>query len=95
MNYEATDVTGLETNFKEAVDDYLKLCQRHGKQPEKPFKGSFNVRIPSELHRTAAIYVEEHQKSRCHNAPAIRKLVGASYDFSLRFAEHYPEPGVA
>jgi len=63
VNYEATDVSGLETNFREAVDDYLDLCQRQGKQPEKPFKGSFNVRIPSELHRTAAIYAEEHGRS--------------------------------
>src|ERR1700730_9990291 len=63
VNYEATDVAELETNFKEAIEDYLKFCQRQGKQPEKPFKGSFNVRISSELHRTAAIYAEEHGRS--------------------------------
>jgi predicted HicB family RNase H-like nuclease len=63
VNYEATNVAELETNFKEAVDDYLEFCRRQHQHPEKPFKGSFNVRIRSELHRIAAIYAEEHGTS--------------------------------
>jgi predicted HicB family RNase H-like nuclease len=28
--------------------------------PNIPFKGSFNVRLPQELHHKAALYAEEH-----------------------------------
>ena len=42
--------------FHEAVEDYLETCQRIGKEPNKTYKGSFNVRIPAEMHREAAIY---------------------------------------
>jgi predicted HicB family RNase H-like nuclease len=37
------------------VDDYLALCAKRGKEPEKPFKGSFNVRVGPELHRRLAL----------------------------------------
>jgi predicted HicB family RNase H-like nuclease len=38
------------------VEDYLETCQRIGKEPNKTYKGSFNVRIPAELHREAAMF---------------------------------------
>ena len=31
------------------------FAKKNDKQPEKPFKGSFNVRIQPELHRKAAL----------------------------------------
>ena len=54
INYEADSPTGLKRAFEAAVDDYLQTCEELGKKPEKAFKGSFNVRIPPELHREAA-----------------------------------------
>lgn len=53
VSYEGTDVKGLRKAFHDAVDDYLALCNEKGKTPERPFKGSFNVRIPSSLHQAA------------------------------------------
>jgi len=55
VNFEGTTVKELKAAFKEAVDDYLEICAELGKQPDKTFKGSFNVRIPADLHRQAAI----------------------------------------
>lgn len=54
VNFEGTTVKELKKAFHEAVDDYLDVCNELGKEPEKTYKGSFNVRIPSELHRQAA-----------------------------------------
>lgn len=54
VSYEGTDVNNLNRNFEQAVDDYLELCEREGKAPAKPFKGSFNVRVTPELHERAA-----------------------------------------
>ena len=51
VSYEGTDVASLRAAFEEAVDDYLEFCKETGKQPEKPFKGSFNLRLDPELHK--------------------------------------------
>ncbi|HXL59004.1 MAG TPA: type II toxin-antitoxin system HicB family antitoxin [Chitinophagaceae bacterium] len=56
VNFEADSVKALKKAFNEAVEDYLKTCKEIGKVPDKTYKGSFNVRIPSELHRQAVIF---------------------------------------
>jgi predicted HicB family RNase H-like nuclease len=56
VNYEGTSVQELIKAFHEAVEDYLETCKGIGKEPNKTYKGSFNVRIPAELHREAAIF---------------------------------------
>ena len=53
ITFEAETVGELENAFKEAVDDYLEYCTQLGKVAEKPFKGSFNVRISPENHKKA------------------------------------------
>lgn len=55
VTYEAETVSDLEAEFIAAVDDYLLTCKEAGTDPQRPFKGSFNVRISPELHRKAAI----------------------------------------
>ena len=35
--------------------DYLEICGKQGIEPERPLKGSFNVRIGPELHRKLAL----------------------------------------
>jgi predicted HicB family RNase H-like nuclease len=62
VTYEGTDVTTLKQSFHEAVDDYLATCKKHGKSPEQPFKGSFNVRVGRELHKRAAVFASERKK---------------------------------
>lgn len=56
INFEADSVKGLKESFIEAVEDYLITCKQIGKTAEKTYKGSFNVRIPSDLHRQAAVF---------------------------------------
>lgn len=63
ISYEGATGVELDQDFKDAIDDYLDDCKEDGTEPEKPFKGSFNVRIPSELHRTAAIKAIERNTS--------------------------------
>ncbi|MCL1878288.1 MAG: type II toxin-antitoxin system HicB family antitoxin [Defluviitaleaceae bacterium] len=55
VTFEGDSVNGLKIAFQEAVEDYLVLCKEVGKEPQKTYKGSFNVRIPPELHKNAAI----------------------------------------
>jgi len=54
VTFEGASVEELTAGFKEAVEDYLQLCKRTGKRAEKSYRGTFNVRVPPELHRKAA-----------------------------------------
>jgi predicted HicB family RNase H-like nuclease len=60
--YEGVDVDSLESNFRAAVDEYLAFCAAEDKAPDQPFKGSFNVRVGSELHKRAALFAEAHNQ---------------------------------
>ncbi len=55
VTFEADSVTKLKKSFKEAVDDYIETCKKTGKDPDKEFKGSFNVRIKPKIHRLAVM----------------------------------------
>ena len=55
ISYEGENARDLVEDFHSAVDDYLELCAAEGVEPEKAYKGSFNVRISPELHKKAAI----------------------------------------
>ncbi len=59
VTYEGDNVESLTQAFEEAVDDYLSLCKEQGTAPEKPFRGTFNVRPGAELHRRAVLYARE------------------------------------
>ena len=54
VNYESESAAGLEAEFQTAVDEYLEDCKNNGFEADKPFKGSFNVRVSPELHRELA-----------------------------------------
>ena len=60
ISYEGTTAHELDDDFHGAVEDYLALCEAEGKEPEKAYKGSFNVRIYPELHKQAAIFATTH-----------------------------------
>ncbi|HNP96255.1 MAG TPA: type II toxin-antitoxin system HicB family antitoxin [Cyclobacteriaceae bacterium] len=55
VTFEADTVQKLKRNFKDAVDDYIDTCAKLKKDPDKEYKGSFNVRVKPSLHRKAAI----------------------------------------
>ncbi len=63
INFEGASVKELRKAFYEAVDDYIKTCAKLGKEPNKTYKGSFNVRIPTELHKQASIFAAIHNIS--------------------------------
>ena len=59
VNFESDNISEVESEFHKAVDDYLAFCQDIGQDPDKPYRGVFNVRISPELHRSAAIAAEK------------------------------------
>jgi predicted HicB family RNase H-like nuclease len=55
VTFEGTSVSGLKKAFQEAVNDYIETCKELDKSPEKSYKGVFNVRVPANLHKKAAL----------------------------------------
>ena len=45
LGFHGASVHELYISFKNCIDKYLIWCEEAGKQPEKEFKGMFNVRI--------------------------------------------------
>jgi predicted HicB family RNase H-like nuclease len=54
ITYEGNTISEIKAAFEDAVVRYLEHCKSVGKSPNKPYSGSFNVRIGPELHRQAA-----------------------------------------
>lgn len=50
ITFQGTSVEELEQSFKDSIDDYLAFCKERGEKPEKPFSGTFNLRVPPDLH---------------------------------------------
>ena len=63
ISFEGATGNELEADFIKAIDSYLSECKRDEIAPEKPFKGSFNVRIPATLHQKAALLAKEAKTS--------------------------------
>lgn len=55
LNFHGTTVKELKKMFEQSIDNYLELCEKIGKNPDKEFKGTFNVRIPPQMHKKAAL----------------------------------------
>jgi predicted HicB family RNase H-like nuclease len=74
VNYEAQSAKELKAAFQKAVDDYLLSCKKRDKEPNRPFKGSFNVRTGPELHR-AAVIAADGRSLNSYVCEAIREKV--------------------
>lgn len=59
ISYEGQSVDELRNDFKDAIDDYLRVCEGNGTVPEKSFSG-FSVKISPELHK--AIVLEKDKE---------------------------------
>ena len=54
----------LIAEFHNSVDDYPPVCKEENREPEKSYKGSFNIRFKDPLlHKHAAIYAFRHNTS--------------------------------
>lgn len=63
VTFEGDDVKGLNESFLESVDDYIQTCADLGTEPNRPYSGTFNVRIGATLHRDLARQAAREDKS--------------------------------
>lgn len=76
LNFHGKSTDEITEMFHQTIDNYLELCAELGRQPDKEFKGSFNVRIDPALHRQAALKAEQgHMPLNQFVEQAIRAAV--------------------
>lgn len=63
VTFQGTTVDEIEQAFKDSVDDYLAFCKERGEEPDRPFSGKFNLRIPSDLHAKLSIAAQTQGES--------------------------------
>lgn len=61
LSFHGKSIEELKQMFANSINNYLDMCKYLGKKPEKEFKGSFNVRIPSELHKQIALLAAQEK----------------------------------
>ena len=76
ITFQGSSVKELKRAFQESVDDYLEFCAARGENPDKPFSGSFTVRLPPQLHRRVAL--EALRRGRSLNAYVVARLESAT-----------------
>jgi predicted HicB family RNase H-like nuclease len=54
LTFQGRSIDELTTAFAETIADYEDWCRERGKEPERPYSGSFTLRMPPELHRRVA-----------------------------------------
>lgn len=76
VDFYSENAKDVEKEFQKAVDDYLDFCKEIGKEPQKAYSGSFNVRIPEELHREASLCAQANDMTlNSYVEQAIRRSV--------------------
>jgi predicted HicB family RNase H-like nuclease len=59
ITYEGGTVSALTAQFEQAVDEYLSHCEAIGKQPQRQYGGTFNVRVGPNRHKWIVQYGTE------------------------------------
>ena len=49
--FEGSTNKTLRKAFEESIEEYLSLCLRNNKSPDKTYSGTFNVRVSADMHR--------------------------------------------
>lgn len=63
ITYEGNTVEELKADFKAGIDLYLESCVERSIKPQKPYSGSLNIRIPSEIHSQLALKAQMSGRS--------------------------------
>lgn len=61
LNFHGQSISEIKEMFKQSIDNYLEICEKLGKNPDKEFKGTFNVRISPENHKKAALEAKKRK----------------------------------
>lgn len=55
ITFQGRSIDELKAALAESIDVYLEYCAKKGRKPQKPFSGTFNVRLNPEIHQQLAM----------------------------------------
>ncbi len=59
ISYEGNTIQELKEDFITGVEQYLEDCKESGIVPHKSFTGTFNIRVPAEIHGEAVLKAQD------------------------------------
>ncbi len=71
LMYHGESVGQITKAFIDTVDAYLEFCTKTNREPNKPYKGTFNVRVGPTVHRDAVVEAAKRGQS-------LNEFVGAA-----------------
>lgn len=63
VTFESDSPKDVEQAFRDSVDDYLAFCKARGERPEKPYSGTFLLRVAPSLHHRLSALAKAEGKS--------------------------------
>ena len=78
IGFHGETISQAVESFHAAIEEYLEDCRQSGIDPNKPYSGRFNLRLPPQLHSEIASTAARSGKSL--NQWVIDKLEQASHD---------------
>jgi predicted HicB family RNase H-like nuclease len=72
ITFQADSAEEVEKAFHDSVDDYIEFCKSRGEDPEKPFSGTFTLRMTPQQHRQ--ISTEARRRGMSVNAYVVERL---------------------
>ena len=78
VTFYGRSIDELQREFATSLEVYREVCRERGVEPEKPYSGRFNLRLPPDLHRGLARAAARSGKSL--NAWAVAALRRAAED---------------
>jgi predicted HicB family RNase H-like nuclease len=80
IGFHGETISEAVKSFHAVIDEYLEDCQQRGINPNRPYSGKFNLRLPPELHSQIASAAARSGKSL--NQWVIEKLEQVAHPVS-------------
>lgn len=55
ITYEGKTISELRSDFESVLEFYFSECKREMRKPKKPFSGTLNLRMSSEIHERVSL----------------------------------------
>jgi len=79
ITFQGRSIDELKEALAESIEVYLEYCAEKGKEPQKPFSGTFNVRLNPEIHQRLAMQA-------AHDGVSLNKWVANTLEKAV--SEH-------
>jgi len=63
IGFHGNTISEAIAGFHAVIEEYLEDCQKKGIEPNKPYSGRFNLRVPPHLHSEVATAAAKAGKS--------------------------------